>query len=326
MVKKGQSVILKRRNQQGRVPLIYIMILLIIILAIVIAGFVSSNFFSDLIADQDSSTTVKTVPIPATPSNATPNGQSVPSGQTADQTGTAETLDPDFDEQLVEQPEKTGAPSKVSEPVTLATIDDLGSTDTPPNAEVIQERARELYNDEPSADLISQWVLTDNLVSRFVTVINGIADHDIVYRQMVVPTPRSNFIAKETSAGLAISENNYARYVTYIDMIASLKTSTLVATYKVYLPRFEEEFSLLGYGNITFASRTRQALQVLLDTNPIEQTNYYLKPQDAYGRYEFLDEGNEAQDPIQKLYVRMGKANEMRLKRKVADILTALNQ
>ncbi|WP_169749007.1 DUF3014 domain-containing protein [Gynuella sunshinyii] len=317
---------LNRRNQQGRVPLIYIMILLIIILAIVIAGFVSSSFFSNLVRDNDSVTSVETIPVPDTPSNVSPNGPSTSSGQTTNQASTAETLDPDFNEQLAEQSEESGQPTKVAEPVTLATIDDLGTDGEPPKAEVIQERARELYNDEPSADLITQWVLTDNLVSRFVSVINGIAEHDLVYRQMVVPTPRSNFIARETSAGLAISENNYARYVTYIDMISNLKTSTLVATYKVYLPRFEEEFSLLGYGNISFASRTRQALQVLLDTNPIEQTNYYLKPQDAYGRYEFLDEGNEAQDPIQKLYVRMGKANEMRLKRKIADIMAALNQ
>ena len=324
MLKSRQPSIIKLPTQQrGRVPLIYIFILLIIIVAIVIAGFISSNFFSELANGNDGTetTVTTTTQAPTEPATTEPATESKP-----DMVESGETLDQNFDEQIVDQPEQPGKPSKVQQPTTLARLDDLGTTEEPANVEVIQDRASELYDDKPSADLISQWVLTDNLVSRFVTVINGLAEHDIVYRQMIVPTPSSNFVAKQVSDGLVIGENNYARYITYINMLTNLKTSTLVATYKVYLPRFEEEFALLGYGSLTFATRTKQALQVLLDTSPSAQSVYYLKEPDAFGRYEFLDEGNEAQDPIQKLYARMGKANELRLKSKVADILKALNQ
>ncbi|MBS0325129.1 MAG: DUF3014 domain-containing protein [Proteobacteria bacterium] len=159
------------------------------------------------------------------------------------------------------------------------------------------------------------------IVGRFVATIDNLPRKTASVSKLPV-RPAAGTLATEPSAGgLALSPSNSARYAPYMQVLEAANVPRLVSTYVHFYPLFQQAYVDLGYPGGYFNDRLIVAIDDLLAAPEPASPVALLQPKVVY---TFADPQFEAMSAGQKIMVRIGLANELRVKEKLREIRKAL--
>jgi hypothetical protein len=110
---------------------------------------------------------------------------------------------------------------------------------------------------------------------------------------------------------------NYARYTPYVRVFDAIEPQALVAAYVRSYPLFQRAYEELGFPGKYFNDRLMEAIDDLLETPELSAAPEYMRPRVLY---EFTDPDLETRSAGQKMLLRMGPENAVRVKAKLREI------
>lgn len=170
------------------------------------------------------------------------------------------------------------------------------------------------------------------------TVDNLPREHASVALWPVNPMP-GRFV---TGAGLndhplgmtTVSPLNAARYQPFVAFVESINSAKAVAFYQNLYPLFQQAYVELGYPNGSFHPRLLEVIDHLISL-PVQvqvlsvsrvEIKGPFRPVRPWVTYEFTDPALNALSAGQKMLLRTGSANHQRLRNKLIELQTQLNQ
>lgn len=169
------------------------------------------------------------------------------------------------------------------------------------------------------------WLYTDEVVRKFVAVIDNIAEGKIVGKYISIPKPDKPFkgFTDETERQF-LDPAGYERYNVYADIFDSLSNEDLVRIYWRYFPLLEQAYAELGYSeDRKFHGTLLNAIDSLL-TAPVIHDEIELVPRTSV-IYKFADPALEDLPSAHKQLIRMGPRNTMIIFRKLEQLKIALS-
>ena len=152
----------------------------------------------------------------------------------------------------------------------------------------------------------------DSAIRHFVVIIDNMTSAKLPQKFKFTRLPQDKFMVQEGVAGAEyIDPANYNRYTLYVHFIESLDLDKTVALYFKYYPLFQQAYAELGYPDRNFNDRLIEVVEHLLATPEIQEPIKLLQPK-VY--YTFADAKLEALSAGQKLMIRIGLSNAVRVK------------
>ena len=189
-------------------------------------------------------------------------------------------------------------------------------------------RLRELLGARAANALL----LGDGLVGRLVVTIDNLGREHATPRLWPFAPTGGRFSTERAGEGERIAASNAARYQPFVRLAEAVDTPAAVALYVRFYPQFQQAYAALGYPRVYFNDRLIDVIDQLLAT-PVPDGAPAVRLPEARGaaastppwtRWEFVDPAYEALPAGQKILLRMGSDNTLRLKAKLAEFRRAL--
>jgi hypothetical protein len=231
-------------------------------------------------------------------------------------------------------PPPTPAPTASSEPAKPAeAVPPTPKPEHPIEAAAVQENLPALAESDAAAayalsDLLGkpafdQLLMPESLVRHVVVTIDNLPRHQVATRlNPVQPVPGQLRITGGGNS-MAVSGDNAARYGPYVKALEGVDSKKLVALYVHFYPLFQQAYVELGYPQGYFNDRVFQVIDHLLAAPEPGAKIALTQPKVLY---EYADPALEELSAGQKMMVRMGPANEARVKAKLREIRKQLQQ
>jgi hypothetical protein len=226
--------------------------------------------------------------------------------------GTEELAPPVAEEPVAAtQPAEQVAPELAEEPLEMPSLD------------ASDELVRRLAACLSSNPVLASWVASDDLVRRFVVVVDNLAVGLLPRKEVPFLAPEGEFRAASAPAGPPrIDPVSYDRYDAAAAVISSLDAGGTVALYRRLRPLVDEAArERLGYGAERFDETLRRAILHLLET-PVPSGPPALEPR--VRSYHYADPRLEELSDAQKQLLRMGPENQRRVQAKLRQLARRL--
>lgn len=152
----------------------------------------------------------------------------------------------------------------------------------------------------------------EEMIRHFVVTVDNVAQGQLVAGQPVLMKPASGYQVEEiTQNRFKVANSNPERYEPYIQLLESVPARQLLALKQRYQPLLDEAFAELGYPDVTFDQRLRQAIALLLATPTAPIAAELIRPSVMY---TYADEQLEALPEAQKQVLRLSPAQQQRFK------------
>jgi hypothetical protein len=177
------------------------------------------------------------------------------------------------------------------------------------------------------------YVQADDFPRRLVATVDNLARaHAPPSVWPVLPMPGRFTVVDGPDGNPVVAASNAQRYVPFVSFLASVPTAAAVELYARMYPVLQQAYRQLGNGDPHLNYRVVKVIDHLLATpepqgplqvqltevkGPIESTRPWV-------RYEYVDAELEELSAGQKMLVRVGPANERKLKQKLAEVRAAL--
>ena len=168
---------------------------------------------------------------------------------------------------------------------------------------------------------LARWLVTDNLVERFVSVVVDLAGNQNPAANVRFMAPEAPFQSQVVQGERRIDPDSYRRYDLLAATFASLDTEGTVRLYRQLRPLIEEAWDDLGVSEFTFDEALALAIRNLLDAEIREDPP---RVELVEGVYEFSDPTLENRRGAEKALLRMGPDNTRRIQGKVRELGRAL--
>ena len=159
------------------------------------------------------------------------------------------------------------------------------------------------------------------IVQRLVATIDNLPRQTAAVQRMPVQPIGGSPLTAQADGQTVLASDNAVRYAPYVSVMDAADTGRLVATYVRFYPLFQQAYENLGYPGKYFNDRLVHVIDHLLaapePTGPIA----LVQPKIVY---KFADPELESLSAGQKIMVRMGHDNELRVKAKLRAIRQAL--
>lgn len=242
-------------------------------------------------------------------------------------------------------PMPASEPVKVQQPVVLPVEDPASppaqlTPELSPEPEVVIEPMPEpapaielpsLDQSDPQALHAAQqlsWLPTyatlltgKDIIRNFVAFIDNLSRGELVANFSPLIKPADKFSVVEVDQEIYLNEDSYARYNFYVDIINSINVEFALSQYLVLKPLFDEAYLELGYTDNAFESTLYQAIETVLNAPIIREPIKLVAPSVMY---KFADPELEQLPSAQKLMIRMGPDNMIKLRPKLQQIQLAL--
>lgn len=169
---------------------------------------------------------------------------------------------------------------------------------------------------------LAEYLVMDQVISRVVASIDGLISRQVPVHINPIRPAGGKFLSDTEGENLVLSEQNFARYDGYVELLQNMDTDSLVLFYSHYYPLFQQAWEENG-GTGSFNDRLLLVIDSLLETPDVPGPVYLTKPEAVY---LFEDSELEAMTAGQKVLVRMGSANASVVKEKLAEVRAALSQ
>jgi hypothetical protein len=180
---------------------------------------------------------------------------------------------------------------------------------------------RKLVEELSSNPGLARWLVSENLIRTFVSIVDVIANGGSPRRLIDSIQIEGDFQVSQTEGRLFINPRSYRRYDRIADIIASLDTDGCVKLYKQLRLPIRQAYRELGYPEGDFNVTLKRAIQALLET-PIVEDRIYLG-KDVI-TYTIADPKLERLSPAQKHLLRMGPDNMRAIQAKLQEIAQAM--
>jgi len=165
-------------------------------------------------------------------------------------------------------------------------------------------------------DTFVRYFVPDALVRNFVVTIDNLPRKTAAARLRPIRAVPGPFAVAGRGGELLIASDNALRYRPYVVAMEGVEAKRLVAAYVRLYPLFQKAYEELGYPNGYFNDRVVQAIDDLLAA-PDVPSPQLVQPKVLY---EFADPALEERSAGQKIMLRMGTANAVRVKDKLRTI------
>jgi hypothetical protein len=166
-----------------------------------------------------------------------------------------------------------------------------------------------------------RFIVTKDLVRHIVVSFDNLPEQKVAERFRPVKTPPGKFTAGGTEDAPVQDPANYERYKPLVEMIRSMDTQRLIATYTRYYPLFQEGYESLGHPPQYFNDRLIEVIDHLLETPDLQGSIALAQPNVLY---EFADPALESRSAGQKALIRMGSENAQAVKDKLRELRSEL--
>ncbi|MCO6411447.1 MAG: DUF3014 domain-containing protein [Thiogranum sp.] len=161
----------------------------------------------------------------------------------------------------------------------------------------------------------------DNIIRRFVVTIDNIPGRKLPQRHILSKPAQGPFLAAGEEGAEYIDPDNYQRYAPYVRLLESLDTQKIAYLYIRFYPLFQAAFMDLGYPSGYFNDRLVEVIDHLLATPEIQGR---VKLERPHVLYRFANPDLEALSAGQKVLLRIGYDNAVRVKAKLRELREAL--
>lgn len=169
--------------------------------------------------------------------------------------------------------------------------------------------------------VVGRMLVNDSLLQRFVVTVTNMADDDVAPNHQLLVPPTQSFRVYQQAGREWIDAASYKRYTPYVDALESMDNEQLLELYNRYLPDIQSTFEEIAPPNQAFSEVFVEAIDVLLNTPEIPT------PVEVYRdsvMYKYKDERIEELSLPQKQLLRLGPDNMRRVKAKLRDLKTYL--
>ncbi|WP_049622923.1 DUF3014 domain-containing protein [Frateuria defendens] len=161
----------------------------------------------------------------------------------------------------------------------------------------------------------------DQLIRRIVATVDALPRQSLGSTSILpLRTPRGAFATRPAGDGLAVGDNT-ARYAPYMRIVEGADPKAVAAWYVRFYPLFQQAYRDLGYPKAYFNDRLVAAIDDMLAAPEPHAPLALARPKVLY---EFADPGLQSLSVGQKLMLRLGPADEAKLKAKLRAIRAAL--
>ena len=180
---------------------------------------------------------------------------------------------------------------------------------------------RQLVAGLSSHPRLAAWLVPNNLIDRFVAVVDNVADGRRPTAHLRALAPAGPFRVIDSGSSASIDPRNYLRYDAIADVVSSVDAAGAARLYTLLKPLLDEAYRQLGYPDRRFDDTVARAIQRLLDT-PVPAADVRVIASEA--NYEYADPMLEAQSPVAKQFMRMGPRNVRMIQDKAREIAREL--
>lgn len=183
-------------------------------------------------------------------------------------------------------------------------------------------------------DSVAKFLQLDDFVRHVVATADNLGrSHAAPRLWPVSPTP-GRFAVQQAGEGTEVAPGNAERYSAFIAFVEAIDTKRALSLYVQWYPWFQQAYEELGYPGRYFNDRLIEVLDLMIAT-PVVSAPIQLRLTEVKGpiasthpwlRYEFADPALEALPAGQKMMLRVGPANQRRLKAKLSEVRTMLTE
>ncbi len=159
------------------------------------------------------------------------------------------------------------------------------------------------------------------IIPRAVATIDALPRRMVGRRVLPLHGPKGAFLVTSVDGKTVISTKNAARYAPYIHALEAADTTQLTDWYVSHYPLFQQAYKQLGYPKGYFNDRLIAVIDNLLATPDPSQPPALLQPKVLY---TYADPSLESLSAGQKMLLRVGPANEAKIKAKLRAIRARL--
>ncbi|GGI82723.1 DUF3014 domain-containing protein [Shewanella gelidii] len=169
---------------------------------------------------------------------------------------------------------------------------------------------------------VSSLLVPENIARQFVVFVDNLAQGELARKVSPMAGPKQKFTVADITNKTYLNPDSFHRYDIYADLLAGIDLNALANSYVTIAPLLDEAYAELGYGDVLFAQRLEQAIEVMLDAPIIEDP---IELDGVSVNYQFVDPALEALPSAQKLMLRMGPDNARKVKaslRQIRNVIT----
>lgn len=168
----------------------------------------------------------------------------------------------------------------------------------------------------------------DDLARRLAATVDNLGRaHAPAILWPTLPTP-GRFTVETRDGATVIAAGNAARYTPFVLFVESIDVQRAVDLYVRMYPLLQSAYRQLGYPGRSFNDRLIEVIDLLLAAPEIEgpvrldlmEVKGPIPAERPWVRYEFAHPQLESLPAGQKIMVRIGVANERRLKQRLAEV------
>jgi hypothetical protein len=179
-----------------------------------------------------------------------------------------------------------------------------------PTLDTSDRQIREAIAGLIGPDAVAQYVYADRVITRIVATVDNLPRHTAPEKVMPVKPD-----------AVTIGAANAARYDAYVALFDALPVKKTVQVYVYFYPLFQKAYEDLGYPNRYFNDRLFETIDDLLAAPEPQGPVALAQPKVLY---TFADPALEERSAGQKIMMRMGLANEQKVKAKLRLLRRAL--
>lgn len=168
---------------------------------------------------------------------------------------------------------------------------------------------------------------SDDLDHRFVATVDNLGRSSAPSSLWPVEPAKDRFEVADSGGMESVAPDNGLRYLPFVDALEKVDLHEAIRMYVWHYPSLQRQYEELGFPGHYFNDRFVQVLDQLLATpEPLAPPQVHLPrfqaaaPSRPWVLYEFDDPDLRALSAGQRLLVRMGLANERRVKRRLAEL------
>lgn len=152
----------------------------------------------------------------------------------------------------------------------------------------------------------------EEMIRNLVVTVDNIAQGQLVAGHPVLAKPADGYRVQPVAEGRYLTAaDNSSRYEPYLQLLESVPPRQVLALKRHYQPLLDQAFAELGYPDLTFDQRLRQAIAVLLSTPQVPAGAELSRPSVMY---TYADPKLEQLPEAQKQVLRLSAEQQQRFK------------
>lgn len=163
-----------------------------------------------------------------------------------------------------------------------------------------------------------------SFIRHFVVTVDNMTNQKIPQRYVFTRRVPDKFaVIKQEFDTALLDSKNFKRYSAYVNLFDVVDSRKLFTVYVRFYPLFQEAYEALGYPDRYFNDRLIQVIDHLLAAPEIEGSINLVRPKVFY---QFADPELESLSAGQKILLRIGYENALRVKSKLRELRSILTK